>query len=67
MKLYEVPQRQNVRVRVVEESVKTPPSARTAHTNEVLTFDHVDGMYSFCMRGDGEIVHLAAWTEVEIV
>jgi hypothetical protein len=24
-------------------------------------------MYSYCKTDDGEVVHLAAWTEVEIV
>jgi hypothetical protein len=30
-------------------------------------FDHIDGMYSFCHDMKGNIVHLAAWTEVEVV
>ena len=24
-----------------------------------------DGMYSYCTRDNGDVVHLAAWTEVE--
>jgi len=32
---------------------------------EELFFDHLDGMYSVCLK-DGKIVHLAAWTEVKI-
>lgn len=32
-----------------------------------LFFHHVDGMYSYCTTQDGDIAHLAAWTEVEIV
>ena len=32
-----------------------------------LMFHHIDGMYSLCKTDDGETVHLAAWTEVEIV
>lgn len=37
-----------------------------AHTNrsqknkEVVTFDHLDGMYSYCTLPDGEVVHLGA-------
>ena len=27
----------------------------------------IDGMYSYCTRDNGEVVHLAAWTEVEII
>lgn len=54
MKLYDVPR--NTRVRLSESEEKT----------EVL-FDHVDGMYSYCKDKDGNTIHLAAWTEVEIV
>ena len=32
-----------------------------------LNFKHIDGMYSLCQTDDGETVHLAAWTEVEIL
>ena len=31
-----------------------------------LDFDHIDGMYSLCYT-EGNVVHLPAWTEVEIV
>ena len=34
---------------------------------EILNFRSIDGMYSYCTRDDGEVVHLAAWTDVEIV
>lgn len=54
MKLYDVPR--NTRVRVLEGEERI----------EVL-FDHIDGMYSYCKDKDGNIIHLAAWTEVEIV
>jgi hypothetical protein len=33
----------------------------------VLLFDHLDGMYSFCTDKDGNVHHIAAWAEVEIV
>jgi hypothetical protein len=54
MKLYDVPR--NTRI-VVE-----------LGTGEVLrlNFNHVDGMYSHCTDDEGNVVHLAAWTEVEI-
>ena len=32
--------------------------------NSVIFFDHIDGMYSFCLNMLNEVVHLAAWTEV---
>lgn len=51
MKLYEV--RRNTRVRVPELEIE-------------VMFHHIDGMYSVCTYGT-EVVHLAAWTEVELV
>lgn len=50
MKLYEV--RRNTRVRVPELEIE-------------VMFHHIDGMYSVCTYGT-DVVHLAAWTEVEI-
>jgi hypothetical protein len=32
--------------------------------NEVLFFDHIDGMYSYCLNMQNEVTHLAAWAEV---
>lgn len=52
MKLYDVPR--NTRVRVIEDGYE-------------VNFDHIDGAYSFCLDDDGQVVHIAAWTEVEIV
>jgi hypothetical protein len=34
---------------------------------EPVLFDHIDGMYSFCTNKENEVIHLAAWTEVELV
>ena len=31
-----------------------------------IFFDHIDGMYSYCKTEDDKVIHLAAWTEVEI-
>ena len=31
-----------------------------------LNFKHIDGMYSYCTDDDGNVVHLSAWTEVQI-
>ncbi len=33
----------------------------------VVTFHHLDGMYSYCTDDDGHVWHLAAYAEVEIV
>lgn len=35
--------------------------------DNVLDFDHVDGMYSLCFDQRGRPVHIAAWTEVEVL
>ena len=31
-----------------------------------VNFHHIDGMYSYCTDDKGEVIHLAAWTDVEI-
>lgn len=63
MKLYEVPR--NTFVKVISE--EPPPVDSTPIPNgQVVKFHHVDGMYSYCTTLDKEVVHLAAWTEVEI-
>jgi hypothetical protein len=54
MKLFNVPSKRWIRVK---------------ETGDELFFDHIDGMYSFCLH-DGnpdKIVHLKAWTDVEII
>ena len=62
-KLYDVPKHSKIKV-VVEG--KVPPEAAPINEGEELTFHHLDGMYSYCTRDNGEVVHLAAWTEVEL-
>ena len=32
--------------------------------DEVLFFDHIDGMYSFCLNMDNKVINLQAWAEV---
>lgn len=54
MKLYDVPR--NTRIVIKDED----------GTELRLNFGHVDGMYSYCTDDEGNVVHLAAWTEVEI-
>jgi hypothetical protein len=53
MKLYDVPK--NTRIRLTHEG----------EVYEYL-FHRLDGMYSYCTDDDGNVLHLAAWTEVEI-
>jgi len=64
MKLYDVPR--NSKIKVLGD-IKIPPAAQNIEEQEVLNFSHVDGMYSYCTNSNNEVVHLAAWTEVEIV
>ena len=63
-KLYDVPR--NTRIKVVVED-KVPPGAPQIKEGEELNFRSIDGMYSYCTRDNGEVVHLVAWTEVEIL
>jgi hypothetical protein len=44
-----------------------PPSHRALEYGEVVHFYHLDGMYSYCKDAAGEVIHLVAWQEVEIV
>lgn len=53
MKLYEVPR--DTRICVIGDQCFE------------LLFHHIDGMYSYCTDNQGNVVHLAACTEVEIV
>jgi len=46
---------------------KIPRNTYIRVGEDVLLFDHVDGMYSFCTDKDGNVHHIAAWAEVEIV
>lgn len=32
--------------------------------NEIIFFDHIDGMYSYCLTLANEVVHLQAWADV---
>ena len=63
-KLYDVPR--NTRIKVVVED-KVPPGAPQIKEGEELNFRSIDGMYSYCTRDNGEVVHLVAWTEVKIL
>lgn len=88
MKLYDVPRNAYVRISSVQKEdkdnakskgesseVKVPPSHIDMETGQVIYFDHIDGMYSFCHPVDEEtmeinnsiVIHPVAWTEVEII
>ena len=64
MELHQVPN--NTRIRVIKAEAPPPGGLPTIAGTE-YNFKHIDGMYSFCTTDSGDIVHLKAWTEVEIV
>ena len=64
MELYNVPYGSKIRV---QEDVQVPPGAPAIEKHEVLVFKGIDGMYSKCIRPNGEVVHIVAWANVEIV
>lgn len=33
-------------------------------TGEIITFKHIDGMYSVCYNSNNELYHVVAWQEV---
>ena len=35
--------------------------------NEKIFFDHIDGMYSYCLDEGGNVVHINANAEVEVI
>jgi hypothetical protein len=63
MQLHKVPR--CTWVRVIDPD-KVPPAAPEPVAGERIFFDHIDGMYSYCEREDGSIIHLVAWQEVKI-
>lgn len=53
--------------RVVDKEVKVPVAHQEVDVEDTFQFHHIDGMYSYCTDKQGNVVHLAAWTEVEPV
>jgi hypothetical protein len=50
MKLYDVPRNSTI----------------ILQNGEELEFKHIDGMYSYCVTKEGNVVHLAAWSDVQV-
>lgn len=50
--------------KIVDEHLKVPLAHPLPDMDKVYLFDHLDGMYSYCLDGE-QVVHFAAWTEVE--
>ncbi len=64
LKLYDVPR--ETWVRILMENPLVPPSAPELAKEQVVFFDHLDGMYSFCKDTSGRLVHLNASAEVAL-
>lgn len=64
MKLYQVPR--NTKVRLVSAGPR-PPASIAPVVGEEYMFKHCDGMYSLCYDSKANMVHLPAWSEVEVV
>ena len=45
----------------------TPLGSPEINIGDELNFSHIDGMYSYCTTDNGQVVHLVAWAEVEIL
>lgn len=64
MELYNVPR--NSRIKVIGD-IKVPPGAPEIKPGDELNFRSIDGMYSYCTTDSGQVVHLVAWAEVELI
>jgi hypothetical protein len=64
MSLYNIPNNTKVRLKSTETS---PPASIDPQVEEVYTFHHIDGMYSYCKDSSGNVIHLPAWSEIEVV
>ena len=64
MELYNVPK--GSKIRVVGD-IKIPPASHPIEVDDILEFSRIDGMYSHCKNSKGEVVHLVAWAEVEVL
>lgn len=64
MKLYDV--NRNTKIRLLEDA-RVPVGHRPVLEGEIIDFDHIDGMYSLGKDENGQFVHIAAFTEVEVI
>ena len=63
--MYEV--KPHSKIKIIDKNVKNPPVSLEQNTDDILEFEHIDGMYSLCYDKDRNPVHIAAWTEVEVL
>ena len=69
MQLHKVRRGSRIRINAdwAEGENSHPPAHREFKPDEELEFYHIDGMYSYCKDDDGNVVHLVAWAEVEVL
>ena len=53
------------KVIVTDENVRIPPSSISVSKGDEITIHKTDGMYCKAVDKDGNIVYIAAWTEVK--
>ena len=48
--------------------VRVPPAhIAPPKPKDIIYFSHVDGMYSYCIDADGNLIHPAAWTVAIVI
>lgn len=58
MKLYDIPKQSKLKLTIVNGDTER---------EDMVTFHHIDGMYSYCTTSDGAVVHLSASTPMKKV
>jgi hypothetical protein len=53
------------KVVVIDDNVITPPGSIPIKKGDKITIKRIDGMYCNAVNESGNIVYVAAWTEVE--
>lgn len=64
MKLYELQQNTFFKMK---ENGHIPPDALQTNLETVYKLHNLDGMYSYCTDVSGNVFHIAAFDEVEVV
>lgn len=65
MHLYDVPKKS--KIKVLDEEPLTPPRSPKIVSNDILTFESLDGAYGICHNNKGKVCYLHAQTQVEII
>lgn len=66
-KLYELPRGTLFKIVPDAESFIVPPDAPNVYSNEIYCLGNIDGMYSYCKDMRGNVVHVSACANVEII